>query len=429
MLAETDIVAAIDVGTTKVCTILGRRQGSKEIEVLGFSSVPCSGLRKGNVSDVAATQKAVRESVDQVEQETGQKITSAFVGVTGAHVGFENRRDALGLGGANGVITAEALNRHPESLVNAVDEPGREIIHAIRMTYSLDGQTEIRNPVGMHTKNVEVETHLVTGNSSLIGKLVEAVGNAGIKIDSLVLEPLASALAVLTPEEKEFGAVLVDMGGGTTDLVGFRRGRICYSKVIPVGGWQFTNDIALTFNTSFEAAEAAKLHHATTDLHNIGADERIALPVQGQEAELQVPRVDFCRLVRERAHELARLIKLSLDDDAVKDELDTRLVLTGGASNLNGLAPLMRRNLSIPVREGVPNVNGATPQELKDPAYATAMGILLWAVNEYTPPMNEQKSGNNQQVEAAPKGLMSVLLGRVSRLVPIALFSRKKGRN
>jgi cell division protein FtsA len=400
---ETGIFAAIDVGTTKVCTILGRRNGKRGIQVLGHSTVPCSGLRKGNVTDVAATEEAVRESISQVEHATGHRIESAFVGITGSHVSFENRRDRLEAVGESGVITAGDLSRAPESLASAASDPGRRLLHAVRMSYALDGEEGIRNPLGMHSRDIEVETHVVTGGVAFINRLVRAVEKAGITVASLVLEPLASGLAVLTPEEKERGALLVDMGGGTTDVVGFRQGRICFTGVIPVGGYQFTNDISLTFNTPYQAAEAAKLNYAGTELQASFADQEISLPVIGREAAVRVSRLDICQLTRERAQELARMIKLLLSDAQLGDPSGISFVLTGGASNLPGLPALIQRTLAIPVRHGVPNVRGAIPDELKDPAYATSVGILVWVATEYVPRRNAIETNGNRTTEAASR--------------------------
>ncbi len=428
MLAETETVAAIDIGTTKVCTIIGRRSRAKGVHVLGHSTVPCSGLRKGNVTDAAAAAKAVRESIEEVQRTTGYHIESAFVGVSGAHVGFENRRDSLDSLSESKVITAHDVNSSLRSLSGSLNQPGRKVIHAIRMSYSLDGEVGIRDPVGMHSSRVEVETHLVTGGTAFIERLVQVVEQAGIKVKSLVLEPLASGMAVLTAEEKERGAMIVDVGGGTTDVVGFRRGRVYYSGVIPVGGYQFTNDIALTFNTPYEAAEDAKIRYASANLQLASTNEEIPLPVVGRDDELLVQRVDLCQLVRERAQELVRMIKVKLDHERVGDYRDAQLVLTGGTSNLPGLAALMQKGLSVPVRQGVPIIPGTIPDELKNPVYATSLGILLWAVTEYTPETVEAESRSERSIGAGREGFFFGLLRRVSKLMPVALFASRKGR-
>jgi cell division protein FtsA len=235
---------------------------------------------------------------------------------------------------------------------------------------------------------------------------------------------------VLTPEERERGVVLLDIGGGTTDIVAFRRGRIRFSKVIPIGGWQFTNDIVVAFNTSFEAAEAAKLNYGTADLQGIEFEEQVSLPVAERDIELQVPRMELCQLVRERAQELARLVAISLNDADLDIGDEPNIVLTGGASSLPGLASVIERSLGMPVREGAPSPKGGDPQEiqeLSDPAFATAVGILTWAATEYSPSSNGSKNGHSNgfknTVESEPRG---GFLGTLR-----VLFSRRngKGRN
>jgi len=425
--APANLVTAVDVGTTKVCTIVGHKEGDRGIRGLAHSTVPCDGLRKGNVSDVAATANAVRESVRQVEATTGYAIESAFIGVTGSHISFVNRRDRLGQGTRSGVITADELARSPMSGPTGRDEPGRKLIHAIRRSYTLDGVDGIRNPVGMHSKRIDVDTHVVTGGSPFIDKLARAVEEAGISITSLVLEPLASGLAVMTPREREHGAVLVDIGGGTTDVVGFSRGRICYTGVIPVGGFQFTNDIAVTFNTSYGAAEDAKLKYGSAEARPPSRRSEIMLPVAGRNADLRLQPGDISQLTRERAKELARLVRMQLDESQIGDKVRSQVVLTGGTSNLPGLVELMRQSLSVPVRQGVPEMRGVFPSVMKDPIYATGIGILLWAINDYSSPAVQVETGNNTSTEAGLAGLLSGLSGRIARLVRGALFVTRKG--
>ncbi|MBM3934957.1 MAG: cell division protein FtsA [SAR202 cluster bacterium] len=385
--STVDLFAAIDVGTTKICTVLARKLGANGLEVIDYAIVPSHGLKKGNVTDTSATEAAIRQCVLDLEKRTGYRIKSAFVGVTGSHVDFENRRDRLEPASGGRVITQKDMYRTPEAATEAVSDPGRRLIHAIRISYALDGETGIRNPVGMHSREVEVETHMVTGAAAFLNRLQQTVEAAGVKVASLVLEPLASALAVLTPEEKERGAILVDIGGGTTDVVVFKNGAIYYSGVIPVGGYQFTNDIALTFNTTYEAAEVAKVKYANVDVQAsaLAGDEPVSLPIVGRGAELKVQRMEICQLARERAMELTRLLKLMLEDDRMGDPSNHRIVLTGGASNMSGFAALVQRGLGISVRQGMPTVRGVMPPELRAPAYSTVLGMLQWAMTDYHP--------------------------------------------
>lgn len=382
MMQDTRILTAIDVGTTKICTVIGRKSETKDIEVLGYSIVPCDGLKKGNVEDSLATQMAVQDSVREAERKAGVKVTSAYIGVTGSHVTFENRHDTLDWVGKHGVITGKDLIRVPESVASSTKIFGRKVIHAIPISYSLDGKQGIRDPLGMHTRYLEVETHLVTGSEAALDRLEKAVESAGVHVEGLVLQPLASSEAVLTPEEKVKGVALVDIGGGTTDIMVFKGGSMIYSAVIPVGGFQFTNDICLTYNTPYEDAEEVKLAYANTEPDTVRMQEEVTLPVLGRSTGLKVPRRDLCQLTRERAKELMRLIVLKLKDAGVANVSNFRLVLTGGAANLSGLQDMIKRSITGNVRLGVPDTFPGVPEELQAPSFATAVGILMWASSQ-----------------------------------------------
>ena len=428
MTQDATIIAAIDVGTTKVCTIIGRLIGSKGVEVLAHSVVPSEGMKKGNVQDASAAGSVVRESIRVAKQKAGVSIQSAYVGVAGAHISFENRQDVLDWAARRGVITARDLMQVPQTVASNSDESDRKLIHAIPMSYSLDGEHGIRNPLGMHTRNLEVETHLVTGASSYLDKLVEAVEHAGIQVKELVLEPLASSEAVLSPQEKERGVALVDIGGGTTDLVMFKKGSMYFTSVIPVGGYQFTNDICLTYNTSYEAAEAAKLEYAHTEPYVVRSLEEISLPVVGRATEARVLRRDICQLVRERAQELVRLIKLYLREAGIEDISSIQFVLTGGSASLPGLDALMQRTLANRVRIGVPNNHRAIPNELRSPAYATSVGILLWAQKQNRSATTQVIDEGSSHVNNGRDRLVTRLLRQIKKFSPMELLSTRHGR-
>ena len=287
------------------------------------------------------------------------------------------------------------------------------------------------NPVGMHSEGMAVETHIVTGDSPVVDRLMRAVENAGVTVDALVLEPLASSEAVLTPEEKKKTTILVDIGGGTTDLVVFKKGRIHYTAVLPVGGYQFSNDICVTYKTPYPDAEEAKLAFAHTEPSLVGIDEEVALTVTGRTSKLKIPRRELCQLTRERALELIRLIKMKLEEAAIGDISQTRLVLTGGTSNLPGLHELVRRNLTTRARIGVPNGHRGIPEDLKVPAHSTGVGILLWAKSQINPYRATSTNGKStwQPTATVGESFVSRMVGRIKNLIPADLFSALQGRS
>ena len=236
MRTDEKTVVAVDVGTTKICTIVARESKTSGLRVLAHNTIPCKGLIKGNVADIPVTEKAINESIQMAQQAAGIRISSAFVGITGAHIGFENKKEKLKSINRAGVIVADELNNPVTTKTSYPNQRGRKLIHAIRMSFSVDGQSGIKNPVGMHSSQVEAETHLITADTSFINKLVLAVENIGIKVSGLVLEPLASGLAVLSPKEKMEGAVLVDIGGGTTEIAVMSLGGVVYANSMRVAG-------------------------------------------------------------------------------------------------------------------------------------------------------------------------------------------------
>ena len=397
-----DMMTAIDVGTTKVCVVTGRKSDRGGIDVVGHATVSSRGLRKGSVTDVDATAHAIGRAVEQVEEETGYQIDSAFVGVTGAHVSFQNRRDKLSPSIDVGVVTADSL-AGPSKPFGSTKDPNRQMIQAVRTSYSVDGEEGIRNPIGMHSDNIEVETHVVVGQTELLEKVEQAVELAGVKLASMVMEPIASGMAVLTEEEKEKGVVMVDMGGGTTDLVAFKDGQVCYTGVIPVAGFQFTNDIAMMFNTYYEAAESAKIRYGSAELYSTLENEELEFPIKGRDMRLKVRGNEISQLTRQRAQELAKLIGLKLDKAGLDEETRSRVVLTGGASNLQGMDVLMRNTLShwttsVHVRRGTPQSAGKLPEEFSDATYSTGVGMLLWAVaNDGPVPADAEIASNRHK--------------------------------
>ena len=415
MAKGAPFITAIDVGTTKVCTIVGTGSSPSRLKVLAHSTIPSRGLRKGNVVDSDAVTKSIRSSLDEVESQLGQKISSAYIGVTGAHVTFENRKEKVRVGNDRNVVTSDDLARAPVAAAEAAADSGRQLLHAIVLEYSVENEG-IRNPVGMHAQEIEVDSHLITGASSYVDKLVRAVEGAGITLDGLVLEPLASGQAVLTPQERERGVVVVDIGGGTTDVVGFLRGKVFYTAVIPVGGYQFTNDIAFVYDTTYEAAEDVKLKHVGVDPRDLGDGDAISLPINDSDV-LKVPRRDICKLARERAQELVKLIGIRLREAEIGPVASMRLVLTGGASSLQGLQTLVEHGLTKHVRMGGPDGSLTLPDELRGPAHSTAVGILLWAIG-HRPHMNGLNNGS-VAADANRSGFLSRIFGQIKRLLPI----------
>ena len=382
-MQQSDVITAIDVGTTKICTIVARKVNGEYPEVIAHSVVNCSGLKKGNVEDITLTAEAIRQSLVEVRGKTDIPIGSAYIGITGSHVTFDNRIDNLDGVGRQGVITADEVNNIPDLVTAGAETYGREIIHAFPKTYRVDGHNGISNPTGMHAEGVEVVSHVVSAGSSFVRDLEKAVTGAGLKVKGMVLEPLASSEAILSSREKNKGAAIVDIGGGTTDIVVFKKGTIDYTSVIPVGGYQFTNDICVTYNTPYQEAEKTKIQYANTEPSYIDMREEISLPVSNSNSTTTIYRRDLCQLMRERTLELIRLIDLNLQQAGLRQDSNDTVVLTGGASTMPGFFEMAQQFIpNCNIRMGVPEHLSGMSEELEAPPYATGVGILLYGFRQ-----------------------------------------------
>ena len=384
---EYNTITAIDIGTTKIATIVAQYSKSGSIEILGHSVVPCKGLSKGNVVDVEKTSEGISQSISILRQYYNLNIKSAFLGITGSHVNFEDRWDKLDSVAKSGVITREDIIKNP---LKASDQniDNKSILHTIPISYSVDGANEILNPIGMHSSNLSVKTHLISASPSAVTKLIQSANEADIESDGLILEPLASSHSVINENEKNDGVLMVDIGGGTTDLMFFKNKRVEYTAVIPVGGFHFTNDIASTYKIDTREAEDIKIKFgsATTNIKNNTVPE-IEMKSKLSPAPIKVPHTELIRLTRERAQELVKLINIKTKQIDFENNPQYKIVLTGGTSNLNGLSDLISRNITTNVRIGSPKLGlnnlvkfKNIPEELKNPRFATVLGMVLWSI-------------------------------------------------
>lgn len=370
--------AAIDVGTTKVCTIVGRVNERKEANIIGVGVVPARGLRKGNVVNIDEATETIRASVEKAERSSGYKIASAKVGITGSHINSVNNRGIVAIAASDHQVSHNDVLRALES-ARAVNIPSnKEVLHVIPRTYILDGQDGVRNPVGMYGRRLDVETHIIAGATTAVQNLVKCVERVNIKVEDLILEPLASSEAVLTDEEKEMGVVLADIGGGTTDVAIFIEGSVYHTAVLPVGGYQLTNDLAIGLRTPFATAEDIKIRWGSALTEEIDPEETVEVGNFTDDNTRSVLRRHLCQIVRARTEEILEMIFMEIKRSGYDSILPAGLVLTGGTANLRGLEEVATKVLQMPVRIGVPRGMNGLVDTLKDPAYATSIGLLMW---------------------------------------------------
>ena len=387
-MAKGDLLVSLDIGTTKVQTIIAEISDSEgpvsdRIEVLGVGSAPSTGIRRGVVVDIEQTVQAIRESVEQARRMAGADVHAAIVGVTGEHIASLNSRGVIAITHANREVTQEDVDRVLENSRVIVLPPDREIIHALPRGYSLDGQNGIRSPVGMSGTRLEVETHIVTGATTFLRNVATCVERAGLHVEDMVLEPIATGEAVLIDAERDLGVALLDIGGGTSDLAIFRGGDICYSAVIPVGGEYVTKDISAGLRVSREEAERIKLAFGRARAPEHDADVSFTFLPLGAAEPIALTVRELSEIVGPRAQEILHLLKAELNRSNYAGHLPAGLVLSGGGAMLNGLQALSVEITGMPTRIGYPAAIGGQAALVTSPASATGVGLIRWGARTH----------------------------------------------
>jgi len=369
-------IAAIDVGTTKVCTIMADTDGEAAPRILGVGVFPSQGLQGGLVINFNEAKQSILESVRRAEQTAGYRLDSAFIGVTGRHINSLNNRGVVAITRNDKLVHPRDLDRVLEVARSIKVPDDRELLHVIPRNYVVDGQEGVKNPIGMHGFRLDVEAHIITAAASSIQTLTKCIRSIGVNIEDVILEPLASAEAVLTEEEKLNGIMLADIGGGTTDIAVFKDNSIYYTSVLPVAGYQITRDISIGLGVPFDLAEDMKKKYGNVTPNrdrSRGEPDKII-----SENGHNISYYDLSEIIRIRVEELLRLIVLQLQQSESSKFMPSGMVITGGTANLPGIAELGTRVTRLPVRVGIPVDLYGVSDTLHDPAYATSVGLLLW---------------------------------------------------
>jgi cell division protein FtsA len=387
---KRDRIAAIDVGTTKVCTIMADIYDNENLRVLGVGVTPSQGLHKGLVVNINEARESIRKSVRAAEQMAGRRLESAYVGVTGRHISSVNNRGSVSITRNNQVVRTNDLKRVLD-VARSIKVPSEQkLLHVIPREYVVDGQGGVKNPIGMHGFRLDVETHIITAAITSIQNLTKCIRSIGVDVDDLIMEPLASAEAVLTPDEKQEGVLLADIGGGTTDLALFMNNTIYHTSVLPVAGYQVTRDISIGLGITFELAEEMKKKYGdVTPVAEEVPGKEISLTGDGHSISYQ----DLSDIIRVRIEEMLRLIILELPQSDYQKLIPAGLVITGGGANLPGIAELGENITRMPVRLGRPVRLDGVSDALDNPAYATGVGLLLWRLKNQGATVMPTKDG------------------------------------
>lgn len=367
----------LDIGSTKVTCVVGLlEEGQTLPSVIGVGMAPSGGMRRGVVVDIEETVSAISAAIDEAERISGVHVASATVSIDGAHVSSINSKGLIAVGRADQEISPEDLHRAEEAASAIQMPPNREVLQVFPRGYTVDDQTGIKDPVGMHGVRLEVETHIIIGATPAIKNLQRAIYQAGVDIDNQVLVPLAAARAVLTKRQKELGVAVVDIGGGTTGIAVYEEGEVLYSSILPVGGAHITNDLAIGLRTNVDVAEKIKLKYVKAVSSKAQTTEKIRVEeLEGDDKVVQ--RRELNKIAGSRLEEIMAMIKAELRKIGKDGMLPGGIVLTGGTANMPGIEEFTKHALGLPVVIGKPEGLSGMVDRINDPAYAAPVGLML----------------------------------------------------
>jgi cell division protein FtsA len=375
---DEPIVVGIDVGTSKICTLVARVEGEKTLRILGVGIEPAQGIKRGTVIDISAATQSIARSIEKAERSSGLEITSAIVSLAGSHVSSVNSRGVVGIAGR--VIDQGDVARALEAAQAVAIPHNREIIHVIQRSFTVDGQDGIHMPIGMHGFRLEVEAHIITAAAATVENIRQAVKSAGVQTAQFVLNPLASGEVVLSETERQMGAVVCDIGAGTTSIAVYIDGDVWHTMVLPLGGNNITSDIAHGLRVPISQSEEIKLQHGHAVMSEISEDDHFTIRAFGEDQPVNVTRKELAEIIEARVEEIFSLLLQEIKRSGYDGLLPAGMVLTGGTSNLPGIRSLASQVMGVPVRVARPeNLLGLTDQ-LLTPAYSTSVGLLYWAL-------------------------------------------------
>jgi len=388
---RNNVLVGIDIGTTKTTAIVGEVTDTG-IDVIGIGTSPAKELRKGVVVNIESTVEAIKKAIEEAEHMSGCSINSAYVGISGSHIKGQNSLGIVAVKGRE--VGEEDVQRAIEASKAIAIPVDREILHALPQNYIVDGQEGVRDPVGMSGVRLEAKVHVVTGAVASIQNIVKSVNRVGLDIEDLVLEQLAASEAVLSPDEKDLGVVLIDIGGSTTGIAVFSEGSIKHTAMLPVGGNYLTSDIATGLRTPFNEAEKIKLNYGCALTSMIPKEETIEVPSVGGREAREVSRQILGRIIEPRMEEILNMASKEIVRSGFEELLAAGVVLTGGTSLLPGINELAEHIFEMPVRSGIPSGVGGLSDVVTSPACATGVGLIIYGSKQTSSDSVYKKTGN-----------------------------------
>jgi len=393
MSKKTDHIVGLDIGTTKICCIIGERTPEGGVDIIGLGQFPSRGLRKGVVVNIDSTVESIKSAVEEAEMMAGFEIESAFVGIAGGHINSLNSHGIIAVKGK------EVIDKDVERVIEAAKAIAipldREVIHVLPQEYVVDNQDGIKDPLGMAGVRLEAKVHIVTAAVTSAQNIVKCVNKAGLDVQDIVLEQLASSESVLSADEKELGVAMIDIGGGTSDMAIFYQGAIKHTSVLTIAGSQMTNDIAIGLRTPNNEAETIKHSYGCAFSPLVRADETIEVSSVGGREPKTVSRQILSEIIEARSKEMFDMLDMELTNSGYRDIITSGIVLTGGASAMEGIADLAESVFQCPVRIGTPIGLGGLIDVVNNPMYATSTGLIQYGLRADSSGKTRQLQGRN----------------------------------
>src|ERR671915_33387 len=390
------LVVGLDIGTSKIAAIVAEITPEGRFGIIGMGNCPARGLKKGVVINIETTVNAIQRALEEAELMADCKIREVYTGIAGSHIKSFNSQGMVAI--KDKEVGKPDIDRVIET-AKAVQIPNdQQILHILNQEFIIDGQEDVREPLGMSGVRLEVKVHIVTGAVSAAQNIIKCVRRCGLEVSDLILQPLASAMAVLSDDEKDLGVCLVDIGGGTTDIAVFTHGAIRHTAVIPIAGDQITNDIAMALRTPTADAEAIKTRHGVALRQLAHANEMIEVPGIGERSPRSMSRQTLAEVIEPRAEELFSLVQQVLRESGFEELLSSGVVLTGGSSTMHGMVELGEEIFHMPVRLGLPKYQGGLAEVVRTPRYATAVGLLLEGASQVKHGQLSRQSGSVKAV-------------------------------
>jgi cell division protein FtsA len=380
-----ELIVGLDVGTTKVCAMVAAPRPGGGLDVVGVGAAPSRGLRRGVVVNIDSTVEAIRQAVAEAEQMAGAEVSAVYAGVAGGHIRSVNSRGVVAVSGKDREVSQVDVDRAMEAARAINISQDREILHVLPQAFAVDDADGVREPLGMSGVRLEVEVHVVTAAVSSVQNVIRSVNRAGLTVQDVVLEPIASAEAVLYPDEKELGVLVIDIGGGTTDLALLRDGAVWHTAILPLGGDHISNDVAVGLRTPMADAEVLKKRYGCALTALVPAEETVDVPSVGGRKPRQLSRQVLSEIIQPRVEEIFTLVARELKRAGFQDAATAGVVVTGGSSIMQGVPELAESVFDQPVRRGVPGDIGGLAEAVKSPMYATAVGLTLYGARRQRP--------------------------------------------